>query len=351
MLFKITESPTPPKPQVKDTEFKLFFPAINRSTDWSTIEPHVQMAEDVEIIPAIGQAFYDVLETEYQSTGAIADATKAYTFRLLRTALAHYAMYIGLPQLNLRAGDAGVNETVGGDVAPIRQWVFTLNRLETVKTAHKYLDMALEHMEKQVEAGNTDYDAFKDDDAYTISRERLIPNARVFQRYYNINTSRRAYTRLRPFIRKAEKIYLKPLLDDFYDELASQHTAGTLTDENIAILPYVQQLLAEWAVLVALPDLNFVNDGDGWRVMENINAEMVSQASMAQSIQQLQTRAEQNAATFELQLKNFLYANLGDYPTYRDSDANELTQDDDDDGVADSETRGLLPPEAGAVII
>lgn len=350
MLFKITSNPIPPKPQVKDSEFKEFFPVINRSMDWSSIEPFIRQAEDREIIPAIGQAFYDVLETEYQANGTIADPTKAKTFRLLRTALAHYAMYYALPQLTLRVGDAGTNETNAGDVLPVRQWIFNTNRWETAKTAYQYLDMALEHMEGQVEDENGDYDTFKTSTAYTIAMERLIPNARVFQQFYNINTSRKAYNKLRPYIRKAEKISLAALLDDFYDELATQHTAGTLSTKNEAILPYVQQLLAELTIQLALPDLNWVNDGDGWRIMENIYG-MQMPANLKESLQQLHTQAEQNAASFELQLKNYLYANLDDYPTYRDSDANELTQDDDEDGIADAELRDLLPPEAGAVII
>ena len=169
MLFKVTTDPAPPNPKVSDTEFKLFFPSINRSGEWCTIEPFIQMAEDQEIIPAISQEFYDVLETEYQSSGTIADTNKAYTFRLLRTALAHYAMAIGMPMLNMRMGDGGVAENSSNDIIPVRQWVFQGSRWEILKQAYKYLDMALAHMESQVSAANVDYDTFANSDAYTIS--------------------------------------------------------------------------------------------------------------------------------------------------------------------------------------
>lgn len=349
MFFKVTTSPTPLNPQVKDTEFKTFFPSINRSMEWCTIEPYIQMAEDNEIIPAIGQAFYDVLNTEYEANGTIADAELAYTFRLLRTALAHYAIYIGMPQLNLRIGDAGINETSASDVVPTRQWVFQGSRWETAKTAYKYLDLALAHMEAQVKAANADYDEFANDDAYTISQELLIPNARIFQRHYNIQTSRRAYTALRPYIQKAEEIKLRPVLCELFDEIKTQFAAGTLTAANSAIIAPIQRLLAEYTIEMAIPDINFVNDGNGWMVSENNYDASQKQQSISQSVQQLLTKAEQNATAFEIALKNEIYADLDSYPTFRDGKCNDLTEDANDDGVADIDQ--YCPPEAGAVII
>lgn len=351
MLFKITTTPLPANLTIKDTEFKQFFPSVNKNMDWNSLSPYVQQAEDCEIIPAIGQSFYNQLQSEYDSNGNIADATVAKTFRLLRTALAYYAIYYALPQLNLRVGDAGASETSSSDVQPTRQWVFNLSRWETLRTGSKYLDMALEHMESQVQANNSDYDAFKNNNAYTVFKELLIPTASVFQKFYNIENSRISYKKLAPYIAKAEQRYLQPLLSDFFDELKSQHTSNTLNTANNAILPAVQRLLAEYTVILAIPDLNFVNDGAGWRIIENPNANPMQQQQAIAAVQQLHTKAEQNAAHFEIELKNILYADLDNYPTYQNSDANELLHDDDEDGVADSDEVHKLPPGTGAVIL
>lgn len=349
MLFKVTTSPTPANPQIKDTEFKKFFPAINRGTEWCTIEPFVQQAEDNEIIPAIGLDFYNILNDEYQANGTIANDTKAYTFRLLRTALAYFAMYKSLPQLTLRIGDAGTNENTTDGTAPVRQWVYNGSRWEIVKTAYLYLDMALEHMEKQVKAENTDYDAFKDSDAYTVSIELLIANAREFQQYYNIKTSRRAYTALRPYIRKAEELKLKDVLYELYDEIKEQIADDSLSDENTALLPDIKRLLAEYTLIYAIPDINFINDGEGWMISENNYDSRLTPNQIDKSLQHLQTRAESNAAQYEIVLKNVLYSNLDDYPTFRDGVGNDLTEDSDGDGIPDVEVDD--DPGIGAVII
>jgi len=354
MLFKVTNTGAGPNAKIEDTEFKRFYPAANRNMAWCTLEPFIQQAEDSFIIPAIGLPFYQVLETEYQADGEIANGAKAYTFRLLRTALANYAMYLALPQLNLRIGDAGVNETSASDINPVRQWTFNTGRWESAKTAYQYLDMALSDMETQVIAGNTDYEAFKNDEAYTESKELLIPNARKFQRYYNLQNSRRSYTTLRPYIQKAEELNLRPILGPLLDEIKTEFLANTLTAENEAILPLIQQLLAEYTVVLALPDLNFVNDGDGWRVIENQYGVGSGQDSnLRNQLQQMHTRAEQNAAQFEIALKDQLYANLDDYPTFRDSNYNDLTVDSNDDGITDAEEEELYGdcPEDGAFII
>ena len=350
MLFKVTTSPVPPAPQVKDTKFKAFAPGVNRSMEWCTLESFVQQAEDKEIIPAIGRQFYDVLHIEYQATGVIADTEKAYVFRLIQTALAHYTMYIAMPQLAIRIGDSGTNETTNTDTNPVREWVFQGSRWELAKTAYAYLDMALAEMEKQVAAGNTDFDTFKNDEAYTISKELLIANAREFQRYYNLKTSRRAYTSLRPYIKKAEELRIKSLLCELYDEIKTEIAANALSANNETLLSYMQPLLAEYTLIFALPEINFVQDGNGWMVSENNYDTKPSMGELSQSIQQLLTRAEMNANNYEIILKNFLYDNLDDYPTFRDGGCNELTEDADGDGIPDIDCDDdYVPP--GAVII
>jgi hypothetical protein len=349
MFFKVTTTPVPPDPKVSDTDFKEFSAAINKNTAWCSMEPYVEEAEDFEIIPAISQEFYDVLNNEYQSSGTIDDPVKAKTFKYLKKSLANFTSYIALMRLNVRFGDAGANETASQDVQPIRQWVLNGNRWEIVKAAYKYLDMALEHMESQVEAGNADYDAFKNSEAYTISRELLIPNATTFQNHYNIKTSRRAYTLLRPYIRKAEVLKIKPLLCELYDEIKTQFQENTLTAKNEAILPAIQRLLAEYTLQQAVPDLNFVNDGEGLLISENVYDAKPESNTISQGLQQMLTRSEHNAAIYETQLMNTIYAALDDYPTFRDGSCNDLTEDSDDDGIPDVDC--YEDPEPGAFII
>lgn len=352
MLFKVITNPAPTVPKVLDTEFKTFYPTVNRSMDWPTLQPHIQQAEDLDIVPAIGQEFYDELNALYNGAG-ITDVVLAETFRLLRTALAYYAMYRAMPHIAIRIGDAGTMETTHDGATPVRQWTYNSARWECMKTASQYLDKALAHMEAQVADSNTDYDTWAESAAYTENRELLIPNARVFQHYYNISISRRAYQRLRPYIRKAQELYLRPVLcGELYDEITEQQAANMLSADNTALMPYLQRYLAEVAVSIAMPDLNFVNDGDGWRIIENTTAETLPQEALRSAMQTMATQAEQNAARYLQNLRDFLYSNLDMFPAYRDSPCNELRTTDPEGYYYPGEDYNQYnPPPPGAFIL
>ena len=223
-FFKIITTPTPVAgdEKVGDTDFKSFYPAVNTNMQWCTLHPYVEQAEEMYIIPYISQEFYEEMETEYQLSGTIADEEKAKAFKYLRTALAYYTMYEAIPHLNARIADAGINENMNGDTAPVRQWVFNNSQWKACKKGYAFLDKALAYMEAQIQDGNTDFDTFKDSDAYTITRDLLIPTASIFNEYYNIQKSRKAYVALRPFIRKAEQLHLKPFLCELYQEISTQ---------------------------------------------------------------------------------------------------------------------------------
>lgn len=344
-LFKITTSPAPNNPKVGDTEFKKFYPSINRNMDWCTLESFIEQAELNHIIPAISQEFFDVLKDEYEANGQIADAEKATTFRLIRFALAYYTIYDALPELGARIADAGTTENNNQDTMPIRQWVYKDLRWNVYQKAYRYLDMALAFMEGQVNEENADFDDFKDSEAYTEGRELLISNAAEFQNYYNIGSSRYTFVALMPSIRKAQQRHLQPVLCDLYDEILSQYKQGTLTDANKALIPYIRQLLAEYTIIESMPDINWLNDGSAWKVVEEPTLSSMSIQTIQNMIQELLSKAERNAAAFKIQMENFIYANLDDYPTYKNSDCNQVADDDDQSAYPDD----CIEP--GAVII
>jgi hypothetical protein len=350
-LFKITTSPAPNNPVVGDTEFKDFYPSVNKNMDWCTLKSYIEQAELNHIIPAISQAFFDALNTEYQNDGSIANEEKAAAFRLLRFALAYYTIYDALPELGARIADAGTTENNNQDTMPIRQWVYKETRWNVYQKAYRYLDMALALMEDYINAGSTNFDEFKSSSAYTQAKELLIPNATQFQQYYNIGSSRYTFVALQPSIRKAQQRHIKPLLCELYDELLSEFKSGALSEANEALLPYVQQILAEYVIIESIPDINWLNDGKTWKVVDEPTLSSLSIQTIQNSLQQLQSKAETNAAAFKVQLENFLYQNLDDYPTYKDSDCNQIAEDDDEE-ILDDDCLGrddCIPP--GAVII
>ena len=108
-----------------------------------------------------------------------------------------------------------------------------------------------------------------------------------------------------------------------YDEIKAEQLVGTLTDENKALLAYIQPLLAEYTIIEATPEINLVSLGDGWKVVESTDGMKSTKEAQAKAIQHLITKAAQNADYYKAELEGFLYKNISDYPTFEASTANK----------------------------
>ncbi|MEM9836166.1 MAG: DUF6712 family protein [Bacteroidota bacterium] len=328
--FKITTTPNPPSPEVQHTDIGAFWPGVNANTAWETIEPFVEQAEELFLIPHVGREFFDHLDEQYNGNGIDSESKLTRVFHLLRTALASYISYIALPELALRVGDAGIRENNNRESTSARQWVYKENMWKAQLKAFQFLDKALKIMEEEVESGNTDFNTFKNSSTYTISRRYFIASATALARYFNIANSRQTYVKLRPYMEKVQERDFRPLLgDELYDLLASQHLDGNLTEANEKLMQSLRRELAELTVAECIGDLNFIQDGSGWVTVENNDEGRPAGTRLSESIQQMQTKAEQNAKLFRMATERLLYANLEDYPLFRDSTANESTDDDD----------------------
>lgn len=359
-FFRILNGTEYPKAKVKDTDFEQFYPAINTNMAWKSLEPFAYQAEQCYIVPFISEAYYQELSLEYSKL-PIAEVQQLCTptnsanfiqtipvadlvFYYLRCASAYYTIYDALPHMNLSIGDAGVTEKTPDQTMPVRQWTYKNTRWDAYMKAYKMLDRAIQLMESEIEKDANAFIKYSSSEAYSVSKQLLLPNATVLSEYINIRGSRRAYIGLRPYIAKSERLYLRPLLGtDFYTELKSQHTAGTLTAENTAILPYVRAFLAECATIESVPEVNLYNAGDGWRILETMDGITASKAVQDRSLQHLITKAEENRDYHRAELEGFLYTNLDDYATFKaDEVANKesTTNQEEDQAFEDEELEG-----------
>jgi hypothetical protein len=347
-FFKITDTTVAAsKAQVKHTDFEEFYPAVNINMQWKTLAPFIQHAEDIYIKPVLGSAFYDELELAYQTdslddnSGEVwqntdglnwiapdgqtwnlgGSGTKGEVLGLLRTASAYYTVYHALPHITIRIADAGTQETNTENAYPVRQWVLNSTRKECCFAAYIYLDKAIALIKAQIELGNTDFDTFKNSPAYTSSKELLIDSAEEFNRFFNINKSAKAYNTLIPYIRKAEEMYLEPLLGEtFINEIRSAFQANTLTSDQTTILEKIKPWIAECAIIESTPELNLINEGNGWESTDGIISNKMAQI---ETLKMLAGKAQTNSAVFKQRLESYLYQNLDSFPTFKASNYNK----------------------------
>ena len=346
-FFRILTGEEYNKASIKDTDFEQFYPSINANMKWKSLEPYARQAEECYIVPWISEAYYQELSLHYNTlpiagvqklctpTNSVKFVTeipaKDLVFYYLRCASAYYTIYQAMPHININIGDAGINEAAPDNMAGVRQWAYKNARWDALIKGYEFLDKAIALMEIEIEkTPGLCFVKYYKSDAYSVSKELFIPNATTLSKYVNIKGSRRAYCSMRPYIQKAESLYLRSLLgSDFYAELKVQIVdIETLTAENKKVLPYLEAFLAECTVVEATPEINLYNAGDGWKVLETTDGMTMSKEAQSNNVQHIVTKAKQNITYFRAELEHFLYNNLDDYPTFRDDTSANKDHDD-----------------------
>lgn len=152
----------------------------------------------------------------------------------------------------------------------------------------------------------------------------LITTIAELKNYVAIDANAKMAT-LRPFINEAEQLYIKPLLGtEFYDEFLPLYEASVaedpteLSEENAALLPYIQRTLAYYMQWLSV-DQTAVTFGDlGMRI--HLSEESLTAPRWMQ--EKFQFNAMRNGDTHADKLLEFLEANAADYTTWAASSAN-----------------------------
>jgi len=355
-FFKITnDTISEAKARVKDTSFKEFYSSVNREMEWNTLKPFIWQADQLYLVPCLGEAFYNELCEKFkndeiqetntiiqdpsglnwiapdgQTWGMASSGELANVFKMLKTASAYYTMYHALPHLAMRVGDAGVQESNTQHAMPVRQWAMNATRKDCCFAAYTYLDKAIEKIVTEIEASNSTFDTFKTSSAYTARKSVFIDSPAAFNEYFNINSSFKAYKSLLPYIKKAERLYIDPLFgEDFVTELRTAFSAGSLSTIQTKLINKLKPYLAELSIYEGTPELNLVGTGTGWKIIENTDGIVKNAQAHQVQLEALQNKAHNNATHFKMQLEAFLYNNLDEFPTFKDSDYNKNKDDDE----------------------
>lgn len=301
-------------------EIKKYFSGVQKNMTDKTIMPFVDQAAIKYIIPAVGQAFYEEVKAAYLANSA--DPKMLLAIENLLRPLAYYTFLDALPFLSMAIGDLGAHETNTGNSMPVRQWVY--NNLESACASTA--DIFLDHLLAMLEAKAVDYPTFRQSENYTISHELFFTSAAELTRYVNIGQSRRAFQVLRTYIRRAEDMYLQPLLgSDLFEDLKAKHLAKSLSADEKKLLEKMLKCLAQYALYEATTEagtliagfqivgggIRVINDSDGGRQRAAVSTDLVSA---------LKTNAMSMAKMYQNDLKKFLDDHAATFVKYQSSE-------------------------------
>lgn len=240
--------------------------------------------------------------------------------------------YIQMPLVNiglwkwinggqLQVSDKGVQIDHSGDTKTAFQWQIDNWKEDLDSAGFDGLDELLQYLEDN-KATFTTWVA--DTNAFTINKTFFNADSKSFSKVVNIGDSRRTFKALYPYMEMAHDMEIKPTLGDaFYDELKSALLAGTLTSDQLKLVPMLKKIEAYFAMSKAYGPLRFVANSTGIRVHETLSS--IENAATKKAATAIDT--QRNAASMEeygkfylKTLVKYLNDNASTYATWYASD-------------------------------
>lgn len=317
----------------EEDSLKGYVPAFDASLSWATVKPLIEEAEMEFLRPALG-AYLDTLQAAFDAYPATPmPAAEASALRLAQRTVAHFARYNYLRSMGIRLANMGPVESSSqeGTAMMPRQWVHKGALIQAFAAGHTWLNHLLNHLLRSAVA----YPDWVADPAYLYADGNIFATADQISEYLASPISRVVFLRLKPVLAQAERRLLRPLLGNaFFTEIkqALADQPGTpLPASTEALLPYLRDALASWAMARALPYVRLQIGANGMIEPDYDDGVMVGQKASEEVARSLWLEADQAAREFGRALIAFLNQQGDTYPTWAESPYYDPPPDDPED--------------------
>lgn len=206
------------------------------NNDFKKIAPEINFAID-DVAKVVGRAVVEKAETDY------AAGTENDLIRYVQAPVAFLATFNMYRKNGISHEDGGrkvkISET--GEKMPW-EWMIDRDDAAHLEAYYQNVDRLIDYLNR---SNNTEWTA---SDQYKNLQSQIMKSATLFNDYFPIDNSSRFFILISPFVREAERTYIKPALGDDYDAFRS----GSLSDDQKALLPYVLAPIPLFALAIAL---------------------------------------------------------------------------------------------------
>lgn len=292
--------------------------AVMSATTDDFIRPYISDAQETVLERAIGPEIIQVLETYRDAPSAIPKMD--ILLKKTQRALAWYAYQQYLPFAIGNDGDNGLQEMGGDNNQPVRIGVLDKRIRETERKAVQSLEAVLLYLEQNL----SDFPAYKNSETAKATRALFVSSATIMSEFLPIiDGNYRLFLNIRPYLKLAERDFLLPKIGRAqFDRLKLALVAGTLTADEKELLFAIRRALAHTAYYMALPNMQFVMQGNGnIRVLSDFDGIYNAKAPNNETILSLVRTAETQAKKWQNALRSYLSRNLVKFPDYAQSQA------------------------------
>lgn len=212
-----------------------------KSNDFDKVKSDIILAT-AELVKIIGKPVYDLAEAAYKSTDE--NPQNIELVPLVQLPIAILATFNLYRQNDVSHEDSGRKVKIDPENEKI-PWEWQLKRDDEIQLDRYY--QAVDVLIAYLDASNLN--EWHDSDQKKLANSLFIKNADKFNMYFPINSSGRMYMMLLPWIREAERKYIKPVLGEQFEKYL---TATNLTDAEKEILELVYPPIPLFAMSIAI---------------------------------------------------------------------------------------------------
>ncbi|MGF7217473.1 hypothetical protein GGR92_003647 [Spirosoma lacussanchae] len=230
---------------------------INAKIDFQTVEPFVRFAERW-FREQVGQELLDYLAS---LTAPGIGQDEAELIDLAQSCMSWRCYELAFPHLKLRVGDLGIQKLNTTNAVAVAKWEYVDSREANLAM----LDLALENFWSAVERIRPA--AWTGSAAYKKRQGVWIRSAgELAEHIPTLGRKSRLFDQLLTYIRRAEAVYIKPVLTDaVYKQLKQRWSdpEADLTEPEQELLERIRPALAHLALFEAYPYLPLTLDTTG----------------------------------------------------------------------------------------
>lgn len=223
----------------------------------------MDLAGQMFLVPVLGQAMYDALQSEYDTPG---DILLGALLQRAQRALAPLAFWLDLPNIQSQISESGVVTVVSDNQQAAHRWEFEQIRESLSRKGCFALEIMM---------------AFAYDNATILAWTPPSPIVCIFKtgvefcRYFPVYQAYRCFESLRPIIKQVEDQYIRNSIgSDYFDTLRDK---ASPTTQEAAVLEYIKKAVANLTIKTAIEALSVKVGYYGFTVALQGNADLVQQ--------------------------------------------------------------------------
>ncbi|WP_347269020.1 DUF6712 family protein [Paracoccus sp. (in: a-proteobacteria)] len=290
--------------------------------NFASISLTIRQVEEGELVPIIGTALYDSLNTVY--TAAADESTLTASEKSLldkcRMLIAPYVSFYYAPKSEILLSDSGPRRSESANVKTAYGYQVVNFREQKLREAEK----AAESLILFLEQNKTDYPLWTVSDEFKNYRSLFIKTGSEFDLYFRSASPQRNYFAWRyKMLDVEEQIIRQKLGDDLFDHLKTIDASASpvFTAPEKLLLVKLKKTIAYFTVCFALPFHSVRIDANGITIIA-ANSTVTNkdqeprQPANNSAINQIITSAEKSAQVWLQNAIDFIENNISDFPDY-----------------------------------